>query len=156
MWGGGVAGGSQGRVFGRDWSEFAEQGVVGAVSNPMLRAQESSRSVTIRSVCILLEPVSLSTQVLVRVSLDHLRWASWLDEALLPVLQVTICFANCVFSVSILRPTPTWHSPAPWLPAGPFFFHRPAGRGVDLSPRSCSCSHSGHQGAAGSVREPGT
>lgn len=62
VWGD-VAGGSQGRAFGRDWSEFAEQGVVGAVSNPMLRAQESSRSVTIRSVCILLEPVSLSTQV---------------------------------------------------------------------------------------------
>lgn len=32
--------------------EFAEQGVTGTVSNPVLRIQESSRSVTIRSICL--------------------------------------------------------------------------------------------------------
>lgn len=32
--------------------EFTEQGVTGTVSNPVLRIQESSRSVTIRSICL--------------------------------------------------------------------------------------------------------
>lgn len=44
------AGVSQRMVFGRDRSEFAKQGAAGTVSDPMLRTQESSWSVTMRSV----------------------------------------------------------------------------------------------------------
>lgn len=78
---------------------------------------------------------------------------SWLGQALLPFLQVRICFANCV-PCSNSQFNPHLTAPTTWLPAGSFSSHHSQAEvGTPLLLLQPALATRGQQG---SVHQPGT
>lgn len=78
---------------------------------------------------------------------------SWRGLALLPFLQVRICFANCV-PCSNSQSNPHLTAPTTWLPAGSFSSHHSQAEvGTPLLLLQPALATRGQQG---SVHQPGT
>lgn len=74
-------------VSGRDWSGFAKQEVAGRVRDLMLRTQEPSWRITIKSVCLWFSLGTCGSKYMGVFKCElSLRWTSQLGQALLTVL----------------------------------------------------------------------
>lgn len=93
------------------------------------------------------------------------RWTAWLDQALLPVLQVRVCFANCVpcFNSQSYSHLALSNNLAASRILFLSSFHRPRSgpqqrppAAPPPRPRPASAATLTTRGQQGSVREPGT